>query len=196
MKNIMRLYKPSEGSVKIFGQDVTELEDEDLENVIKKMGILFQNGALLNSCSIYDNISIPFEFHTSLPKKMIDRIIRKKLDLVELSHAIHLFPSQLSGGMIKRAAMARAMALDPLILFCDEPSAGLDPITCKALDELFLKLKSQLNITIIMVTHELASIHRIADHILFLDQGEVLFDGPLREAVQSKIPFVYRFFNQ
>jgi len=159
------------------------------------MGMLFQNGALLNSLPVYDNIAIPLEQHTCLPPEIIRRIIEVKLNLVNLSHAINMLPSELSGGMRKRAALARAIALDPEILFCDEPSSGLDPLTSAAMDNLILKLKNQLKMSIVIVTHELASIHRIADRIIFLDQGKAVFSGTLQEAMNCNIPAVLTFFE-
>ncbi len=158
-------------------------------------GVLFQNGALLNSVTVAENVAIPLEQHTKLPRKVMNRIIKVKLELVGLSHAINLLPSELSGGMKKRAALSRAIVMDPKILFCDEPSAGLDPVTSKNLDNLILKLKDQLNMTIVIVTHELASIHRIADHLIFLDQGKVLFEGDLQEAKSSDNSVVKDFFS-
>jgi len=122
-------------------------------------------------------------------------LVRTKLHLVELDHATDLFPSQLSGGMRKRAALARAIALDPVILFGDEPTAGLDPVTAAALDQLLFKLRDILNTTLVIVTHELASIQRIADRIIFLDQGRVLYQGKLQGAKNSTIPAIQRFFN-
>jgi len=194
LKNILRLYEPYSGSVKFWGQEVLGLEEDEFGIVLKQIGMLFQNGALLNSLSIYENVSIPLEQHTKLPHAIRDRMIKVKLDLVKLSHAVHLLPSELSGGMKKRAALARAIALDPKILFCDEPSAGLDPLTSAALDELILDLKHQLGMSIVIVTHELASIHRIADKIIFLDGGKMLYYGTLKAAMQAKIPQIDHFF--
>ena len=195
IKNVLRLYQPYSGSVKIFGNEVTEMDEIEFDEVLSRIGMLFQNGALLNSISVADNVSIPLEQHTNLTRDIIEKMIRVKLDLVNLGKAENLFPSELSGGMKKRAALARAIALDPDILVCDEPSAGLDPLTSAALDELILKLKKLLKMTIIIVTHELASIHRIADRIIFLDQGKVLFTGTLKEAKKTKIPEVETFFR-
>ncbi len=195
LKNILRMYQPYSGSVEILGQEVTQLDDEEFDEILKRTGMLFQNGALLNSISVYDNVAIPLEQHTNLPREIIDRIIKTKLHLVNLDHAVYLTPSELSGGMKKRAALARALALEPEILFCDEPSAGLDPVTSADLDKLIINLKNQLKMSMVIVTHELASIHRIADRIIYLHKGKLLFTGSLEEAKKSGIPQVEEFFE-
>ncbi len=195
LKNIIRLYQPTSGVVEIFGQDITLMDEIDFNKILQKIGVLFQNGALLNSLTVAENVAIPLEQHTDLPPTLIRRLVREKLHLVELDHALNLFPSQLSGGMRKRAALARAIALDPMILFGDEPTAGLDPVTAAALDQLLFKLRDILNMTLVIVTHELESIHRIADRVVFMDQGRVLFQGKLQEAKASPLPAIQRFFN-
>jgi phospholipid/cholesterol/gamma-HCH transport system ATP-binding protein len=195
LKNIIRLYQPTSGAVEIFGQDITWMDENEFNKTLRKIGVLFQNGALLNSLTVAENVAIPLEQHTDLPPTLIRRLVREKLHLVELDHAMNLFPSQLSGGMRKRAALARAIALDPMILFGDEPTAGLDPVTAAALDKLLFKLRDILNMTMVIVTHELESIHRIADRVVFMDQGRILFQGKLSEAKSSPIPTIQQFFN-
>ncbi|MBN2281299.1 MAG: ATP-binding cassette domain-containing protein [Candidatus Marinimicrobia bacterium] len=195
LKSILKLNDPIQGSVKLFGEETFGITLEEFDKYLKKTGVLFQNGALLNSVTVAENVAIPLQQHTTLSEEMIHRIVKVKLGLVGLSHALDLLPSELSGGMKKRAALSRAIALDPKILFCDEPSAGLDPITSKNLDDLILKLKEQLNMTIVIVTHELASIHRIADHLIFLDQGKVLYQGDLEGAKNSELEEVKTFFE-
>ncbi|MBN2090505.1 ATP-binding cassette domain-containing protein [candidate division KSB1 bacterium] len=196
LKNIIRLYQPSAGQIHILGKEITKLEEAEFNEILKKIGVLFQNGALLNSLTIGDNIAIPLQQHTNLPESIIQRVVRKKLELVELAGAYSLLPAQLSGGMRKRASLARAIVMDPQILFGDEPSAGLDPVTSAGLDKLILKLKHILKMTIVIVTHELASIHRIADRITFLDEGKVLFTGTLQAAKKTSIPQITDFFQK
>jgi len=195
LKNITRLVEPFSGSVKIFGQEITNMDEDDFNKILKRTGMLFQNGALLNSLTIFDNIGIPLEQHTNLSSSLREKIIQKKINLVQLSHAIHLLPSELSGGMKKRAALARAIVLDPEIVFFDEPSAGLDPITSLYLDQLIIELKNKLGLTLIIVTHELASINRIADRILYLHQGKLIFHGTLPEIKNTKHPEIVKFFR-
>jgi phospholipid/cholesterol/gamma-HCH transport system ATP-binding protein len=196
LKNILRLHEPYSGSVKFWGEEITCLEENQFnDRILYRIGMLFQGGALLNSIPIKENLAIPLEQHTKLPNEIMERIIRTKLHLVNLDNVLHLLPVELSGGMKKRAALARALILDPELLFCDEPSAGLDPLTSLALDELILSLRQQLNMTIVVVTHELTSIHRIADKVIFLDSGNLLFSGTLSAAQNSNIEAIQQFFN-
>lgn len=195
LKNIIRLYEPAAGQIELFGQNINQMEERDFNQILKKIGVLFQNGALLNSLKVSENIAIPLQLHTNLSDPVVWRVVQQKLHLVELENAFHLFPAQLSGGMRKRAALARAIVMDPLILFGDEPTAGLDPVTAAALDDLILKLKHFLKMTIVIVTHELASIHRIADRVTFLDKGKVLFVGTLDAAKSAGVPQIDNFFQ-
>ncbi|MBN1781315.1 ATP-binding cassette domain-containing protein [bacterium] len=196
LKHLIRLLQPWSGSIRLFGQEITELDEPEFNTILRKIGVMFQNGALLGSMSVAENVSIPLEQHTDLNDEIIRKLVEIKLDLVELGHAIDRYPSELSGGMRKRAALARAIALDPPLLFGDEPSAGLDPVTSAGLDELILKMRDQLGMTVVLVSHEVASIKRIADHVIFLDRGKVLFCGPLKEARSAGIQKVDDFFSK
>ncbi len=195
LKNLIGLMRPFSGSIQMFGKSILNLNEPETVSLMRRIGVLFQNGALLNSISVADNVAIPLEQHTNLPEAMIEELVQLKLNLVGLPHAAHLRPSELSGGMRKRAALARAIALDPQILFADEPGAGLDPVTASSLDRLLLDLRKSLGMTLVVVTHEVGSIKRIADRILFLHQGTVAFYGKLSEALQSNIEPVRNFFN-
>jgi len=196
LKHLLGLYPIQQGSISIMGRQLASCGEKEMDQLRLQLGVLFQNGALLNSLSVAENIAIPLEQHTDLPAALIERLIQIKLDLVGLGKAGSLLPSQLSGGMRKRAALARALALDPPLLFCDEPSAGLDPITLEALDSLILQLKKQLGMTIIMVTHEVSSIFRLADRVIFLEAGSVMYEGDLSAALHSDHPSVTLFFSK
>lgn len=196
LKHMIGLYPPAEGSVEIFGRNVHTISEKEESGFYQKIGVMFQYGALLNSMTVGENVAIPLEQHSRLRPNLIENIVRQKLDLVGLSHAYDLMPSEISGGMRKRAAIARAIALEPQLFFGDEPSAGLDPITAYHLDKLILDLKTRLKMTIVIVTHELASIRRIADRILFLDKGHVLFHGTIEDALQSGISMIQEFFSK
>lgn len=195
LKHLIRLYSPWEGGIELFGKDVLHMDEPEFNTMLQSIGVLFQNGALLNSITIGENIAIPLEQHTKLSRRVINRLVRVKLGLVGLGHATTMRPSELSGGMRKRAALARAIALDPPLLLCDEPSAGLDPITSASLDRLLLKMRDDLGMTVLIVSHELASISRIADSVVFMDAGKALFCGPLQEARSAGIEAIDHFFK-
>ena len=194
LKIMITLLEARQGRVRLFGRELKGLEEDELNKLLRKIGVLFQNGALLNSLPISENLAIPYEQHTNLPRALIEHLVRSKLHLVGLDHAYHYFPSELSGGMRKRAALARAIALDPQILFADEPSAGLDPVTAASLDRLLISLKEKMGMTLVVVTHEVASIKRIADRIVYLHEGQILFEGTLEDALKSNTPELKSFF--
>jgi phospholipid/cholesterol/gamma-HCH transport system ATP-binding protein len=196
LKHLIGLLKPTKGQIIIKGKDIAVMGEGELNEVRKGMGVLFQGAALLNSLSLGDNVALPIREHTKLNESTIKIMVRMKLDQVGLSGFENFFPSQLSGGMKKRAGLARALALDPELLFFDEPSAGLDPVTAAGLDELILKLRNVFKITIVVVTHELASVFMIADYVIMLDIGEVVFSGTLDELKASDNPRVRMFLER
>jgi len=163
-----------EGSVRMFGEDICSLDEERLNEVRKRFGILFQSGALFNSMTVGENVALPLREHTDLDPDIIDIQVTIKLELVGLREAADKYPSQISGGMKKRAGLARALALDPQILFYDEPSAGLDPVTSAEIDRLICRLSSQLGVTSVVVTHEMDSAFAIADRMAMIDKGRIL----------------------
>jgi phospholipid/cholesterol/gamma-HCH transport system ATP-binding protein len=196
LKHCIGLIMPYSGTVRLLGSDLGELDEPEREAVLARIGMLFQGGALLNSLTIHENVALPVKEKVSLPDEVVDELVRMKLGLVGLAPFGHLTPPELSGGMKKRAALARAMVLDPQILFCDEPSAGLDPITAAALDRLILDLKDRFGMSLVVVTHELASIETIADRVTMLDKGGVIADGPLQDVKRMDHPMVRAFFDR
>ena len=165
---------PDGGRVELFGDNIAALDEHQMDAVRKRFGILFQSGALFNSMTVGDNVALPLREHTNLDEDTIAIMVRIKLEQVGLRHAMDLMPAEISGGMKKRAALARAIALDPEILFYDEPSAGLDPVTSAEIDQLILNLSRKLGVTSVVVTHEMDSAFRIADRMAMLDKGVML----------------------
>jgi phospholipid/cholesterol/gamma-HCH transport system ATP-binding protein len=196
LKHLIGLLRPTSGNIFMGDKDIAAMTGPELDEMRKKMGVLFQGAALLNSITIAENVALPIREHTKLNDATIQIMVRMKLDLVDLSGFDNFYPSQLSGGMKKRAGLARAMALDPEFLFFDEPSAGLDPVTAAGLDELILKLRNVFRMTIVVVTHELASVFLIADYIIMLDAGNVLFTGTLDELRASENPRIRMFLER
>lgn len=166
--------KPDEGSIKLFGQEVCNQSEDRLNEMRKKFGILFQSGALFNSMSLAENVALPLQEHTDLAREIIDIQVKIKLELVGLREHADKYPGQISGGMKKRAGLARALSLDPRLLFYDEPSAGLDPVTSAEIDQLMLDLTRKLSVTSVVVTHEMDSAFTIADRMAMLDKGRMI----------------------
>jgi phospholipid/cholesterol/gamma-HCH transport system ATP-binding protein len=165
---------PDSGHVELFGKNLNELSEDELDVLRKRFGILFQSGALFNSMTVGQNVALPLKEHSTLDPQTIDIMVRIKLEQVGLREAVDRMPAELSGGMKKRAGLARAIALDPEILFYDEPSAGLDPVTAAEIDQLIMDLAGKLGVTSVVVTHEMDSAFRIADRMVMLDKGKVL----------------------
>lgn len=193
LRHLIGLERPSAGQILLKGQDIAHLPEPALVEIRKRMGILFQGGALFNSMTVGENVALPLLEHTKLEPSTIQIMTRIKLQLVGLAGFEDFMPAQLSGGMKKRAGLARALAMDPEILFFDEPSAGLDPVTAAALDQLILTLKQTFRMTILVVTHELPSLFGIADHVVMLLQGKVLVEGGLADLRASADPRVQDF---
>jgi len=195
LKHLLGLLPAAPGVISIFGDDVAEIDEEDELEFYLKLGVFYQNGALLNSLTVGENVALPLEQNTNLPPHIVEDMVRTKLNLVNLEDAYYLYPSQLSGGMLKRAALARAIIMDPPLLFCDEPGAGLDPVSLAGLDDLILNLRQQLGMTVVMVTHEVSSILRIADKVLFVENGVIAFEGSLVNARKTTVPSLKNFFS-
>jgi phospholipid/cholesterol/gamma-HCH transport system ATP-binding protein len=196
LRTLVGLEKVSSGHVLINGVDISTAAAREMDAIRKRIGLAFQGGALIGSLSVGGNIALPLLEHTALDPNTIDVMVRIKLEQVGLSGFENYSPSQLSGGMKKRAAFARAMALDPEILFFDEPSAGLDPITAAGIDDLILSLKKAYGLTMVVVTHELASAFLIADRIILIDHGNIAAMGPADEVRNSQHPRVRQFLDR
>ena len=195
LKAAIGLVEPSAGAVRLLGSELRSLAESRQDALKKRIGVMFQYGALLNSLTIGENVALPLEMHTDLEADLVREVVLTRLHLVGIGQAIDRYPNELSGGMRKRAALARAMVLEPDILFCDEPGAGLDPVTAAEVDRLLLTVNRDLGITLVVVTHELLSIERLGGRLLMLAGGAVLFSGPSKEARLSGKPELAGFFQ-
>lgn len=196
LRYMLALERPRSGNICVLGRDLGTATRTEMYELRKKSGVAFQSGALFSSMSVGDNIMLPLREHTDLDESTIQIMARLKLEVVDLAGFEHLMPSELSGGMIKRAALARAVVMDPKLLFCDEPSAGLDPVVASAIDDLILRLRDALGMTVVVVTHELESAFKIADRIAVLDKGRILVVGSVDEVRACPDPRVQNLLNR
>jgi phospholipid/cholesterol/gamma-HCH transport system ATP-binding protein len=199
LRHMIGLQQPAAGRVIVDGEDITRADEDQLRRVQRRVGVLFQSGALFGSLTLGENIALLLEEYTDLPPETIKLLVRVKLDMVKLGGFEHFMISELSGGMKKRAALARAVVLDPSILFFDEPSAGLDPVTSAELDELIVQMNRSLGTTMVVVSHELPSIFTIADRVIMLDgdSKQIIAEGRAQELHDhSADPRVHAFFNR
>ena len=196
LRLLLGLHQPTSGEVRLFGKDITQLSELQMYNLRRKTGVSFQGGALFNSMTVGENVAFPLREHTKLDENTIRIMTRMKLEVVNLAKFERLMPSQLSGGMIKRAALARAIVMDPQLLFFDEPSAGLDPVVSAELDKLILRLREAMHISIVVVTHELESAFAIADRITVLDHGKILMTGTVEEVRGSDNPRIRNLLSR
>jgi phospholipid/cholesterol/gamma-HCH transport system ATP-binding protein len=195
LKTLAGLIPPLSGEMYLAGERVDFFSEKSLRLLYQKIGVLYQNSAMLNSMTLYENVSLPIRMHhPDFPRQKEAELVRAMLSRVGLQGGLDKYPFELSGGMRKRAALARAMVLDPEIVFCDEPSAGLDPITSAGLDELLLDLKVKHGMTFVVITHELRSIARIADRVLVLKDAAINFAGRYQDAIAARDPYLRAFF--
>jgi phospholipid/cholesterol/gamma-HCH transport system ATP-binding protein len=196
LRTILGLTPKKSGTITLFGVDLDKVGDADRVAIDMRVGVLFQHGALFSALTVKENIQVPMREYLDLPKKLMDELAMLKIDLVGLpADAADKFPSQLSGGMIKRAALARALALDPDIVFLDEPTSGLDPIGAADFDELVAKLRDTLGLTVYMVTHDLDSLFSVCDRIAVLGQKRVLVEGTVEDMLKFDDPWVKSYFR-
>ena len=196
LREIIGLQIPAEGSIRLFGQDVSGFEERGAQDVYRRFGVMFQQGALFSSLTLAENVAVPLHEHTDIPSELVRDIVALKIASVGLPmDSVGKFPSELSGGMRRRAALARAIVMDPELLFLDEPTAGLDPMIAAGFDELVLHLKGILGLTVVMVTHDLDSLWRIADRVAVLGNGKILDTGTMKELAGSTDRHIHEYFH-
>jgi phospholipid/cholesterol/gamma-HCH transport system ATP-binding protein len=196
LREIIGLHTPVEGTIRLFGQSVSGLRERGAHNVYRRLGVMFQQGGLFSSLTLAENVAVPLREHTDVSAELIRDIVAMKIAAVELPRdSADKFPSELSGGMRRRAALARAIVMDPELLFLDEPTAGLDPIIAAGFDALVLQLKAVLGLTVVMVTHDLDSLWRIADRVAVLGNGTILGVGTMHELAKSSDPIIHEYFH-
>ncbi|KQZ13426.1 ABC transporter ATP-binding protein [Mesorhizobium sp. Root554] len=196
LRTILGLNKKQAGTIKLFGIDVDQASERERLRIDMRLGVLFQHGALFSALTVMENVQVPMREYLDLPKKLMDELAMLKIELVGLPQdAAQKFPSELSGGMIKRAALARALALDPDIVFLDEPTSGLDPIGAADFDELVVKLRDTMDLTVYMVTHDLDSLFTACDRVAVLGQKRVLVEGTIEDMLKSEEPWVKSYFR-
>jgi phospholipid/cholesterol/gamma-HCH transport system ATP-binding protein len=199
LKHLIGLIPPLSGQICIDGEDISNCNETTFKKILRKIGVLYQSTALFGSMTIAENVSLPIKEYTDLPQKSVETLVKMKLNMVNLKGYENHLPSEISGGMKKRAGLARAMALNPKILFFDEPSAGLDPVTSVELDNLIIHLNKSLGTTMVIVTHELQSIFNVAHRVIMLDKqtkGIIAEGNPNHLKDHSENPFVRNFFNR
>jgi phospholipid/cholesterol/gamma-HCH transport system ATP-binding protein len=196
LRELIMLVRPARGSIRLFGQEVVGIRQSEADRLRGRFGVMFQHGALFSSLSVLENVAVPLREHTDLSPRLIEEIGMLKIALAGLpASAAGKYPRELSGGMVKRAAVARALALDPDLLFLDEPSAGLDPVSASALDELVVQLKESLGLTVLSVTHDLDSLWRTTDRVAFLGERRVVAVDSMRELARCDHPLVRSYFQ-
>ncbi|HEX7708148.1 MAG TPA: ABC transporter ATP-binding protein [Thermoanaerobaculia bacterium] len=195
LRHMLGLEAPDAGRVFVEEEDITELPEEELYRIRKKFGMLFQSGALFDSMTVFENIAFPLREHTDMSEEDIARAVREKLELVNLPNTEHLMPVDLSGGMRKRVGLARSIVLDPKVILYDEPTTGLDPITAQTINELIVDLQAKLNVTSVVVTHDIHSAFSVGDRIAFLNEGVFEWRGSMDEARDSDHPKLREFLK-
>lgn len=197
LRSILMLLKPTAGSIKVFGRDVLHINEEQATAIRKRWGMLFQHSALFSALTVLENIIFPMKELTNLSADFMHQLAMLKLSLVGLpQETAGKFPSELSGGMQRRAAAARAIAMDPELLFLDEPTSGLDPASAKLFDELILKLRNTLNLTVVVVSHDIESLKRITDRVAFVGKGRILSIEPIEQLMKNEHPMIRDYFDK